>query len=136
MSKLFNSWIARLDAWEARVTDFPNYPGWLSVFAGVTFAVAGASLILALGFLILISLVPGLSTLIQPLQPLGEVLAAIVAGLMILAIILFLLFDRQNFYFFSHLSKDQCGERQCCSARHFSFAPKGAPCSPPKAVRT
>ena len=84
MSKLFNRWIARLDAWEARVTDFPNYPGWLSVFAGVTFAVAGASLILALGFLILISLVPGLSALIQPLQPLGEVLAAIVAGLMIL----------------------------------------------------
>jgi hypothetical protein len=97
MSKLFNQWIARLDAWEARVTDFPNYPGWLSVFAGVTFAVAGASLILALGFLILISLVPGLSTLIQPLQPLGEVLAAIVAGLMILAIILFLLFVLHTF---------------------------------------
>lgn len=92
MSKLFNHWIATLDEWEERVTDFPNYPNWLSVSVALTFSLAGAVLVLTFGFLFLIYAVSGLSALLRPLQPAGEVLSAIVAGLMIVAMILFLFF--------------------------------------------
>ena len=92
MSKLFNQWIATLDEWEERVTDFPHYPNWLGVTAALTFSLAGAALLLTSGFLLLINFVPGLSALLRPLQPVGEVLSPIVAGLMIIAMILFLLF--------------------------------------------
>jgi len=42
--------------------------------------------------LLLFTLFPGFSSLARPLQPLGEVLGALIAGLMILSMIFFLLF--------------------------------------------
>jgi hypothetical protein len=92
MSKLFKKWIATLDSWEDRVTNFPNYPGWVNMFGSFTFAVAGFALVLSFGLLLFVNVVPGLLSLLRPLQPVGVVLGAIVAGLMVLASILFLLF--------------------------------------------
>ena len=92
MRQRIQRWITALDSWEERVTDFPHYPGWLSVSVAVTWAVAGLSLVLALAVLLLFNLAPGLVSLVRPLQPLGEVLGALVASLMILSMILFLLF--------------------------------------------
>lgn len=92
MSKPFRKWIATLDSWEDRVTNFPNYPDWLNMFGSLTFAVAGCALVVTFGFLLLLNFVPGLSSLLRPLQPVGVVLAAIVASLMLLAMILFILF--------------------------------------------
>jgi hypothetical protein len=97
MNKLFKKWIATLDSWEDQVTNFPNYPGWVNMFGSFTFAIAGFALVLSFGFLLLLNFVPGLSSLLRPLQPVGVVLGAIVAGLMVLASILFLLFLLHTF---------------------------------------
>ena len=74
------------------MTNFPNYPNWLTTFGGFTFAIAGFALVLTFLVLLLFNFVPDLPSLLLPLQPLGVVLGAIVAGLMVLASILFLLF--------------------------------------------
>jgi uncharacterized membrane protein (DUF485 family) len=92
MSKLFRNWIATLDSREDRVTNFPNYPDWLNLVGAFTFAIAGCALVLSFGFLLLVNVVPGLLSLLRPLQPIGVVLGVIVAGLMVLASVLFLLF--------------------------------------------
>ena len=79
------------------MTNFPNYPNWLTMFGSFTFAIAGCALVLSFGLLLLVNVVPGLLSLLRPLQPVGVVLGAIVAGLMVLASILFLLFLLHTF---------------------------------------
>jgi hypothetical protein len=85
-------WITVLDRWEDAVTNQPSYPPWLNLLLGVTWAIAGAIFCLAFVAALLLMFVPGLASLAQPLAPVGEVAGAIVAGVMIVAMGLFLLF--------------------------------------------